>query len=348
MTNRRHLWLIACLVLGTAVADDTEIRDVYDEADAALAIMETLQDGRPVSQEQWAALWESEGYRRLLEREASMGRDEGFADKLAAWLGDPANYSRAADIRAALDGYRSIDATGAGRRAAVYLPQGSALRASFYPVIKHTSNSFVYDLERDPAIFMSIDPANSSLFVASVLTHELHHVGYSRCAKPADYASLDERQQWVVDSLSMFGEGLATLAAAGDPATHPHFYSTAGEWSVWERDVANVNADLARVEQFFSRVLDGSIREADRRAGLFAFIATADVPQGPAYTLGWKMAALIERNRGRDALIAVICDPRAMLRLYNEVAASTQADSVTNLAVWSDRFLGQLHADDAQ
>ena len=75
----RILSLLLFFAWASADAADGNIRAVFDEADAALAIMETLKAGEPVRDEQWSALWQSEGYNRLLERQASMGRDEGFA-----------------------------------------------------------------------------------------------------------------------------------------------------------------------------------------------------------------------------------------------------------------------------
>jgi hypothetical protein len=180
MTTVYFLMIIAW---GLAAAEETHIRAVFDEADAALAIMDSLNAGDSVTEAQWDALWQSEGYTRLLARQASMGGEKGFGDKLSAWLQDPENYRRVENIRFAVEGYRSFEADTAGNRAAAYLPEGVVLEASFYPVIKHTTNTFVYDLQNDPAIFMYVNPDNSPVFVESVLTHELHHVGLTQCPK---------------------------------------------------------------------------------------------------------------------------------------------------------------------
>ena len=341
------LWTGACVIALLWVYParaEVRIRAVFDQADAALAIMERLAAGDAVTADHWSSLWQSEGYTRLLEREAAMGRDEGFGEKLEAWLSDPAIHGNVAAWRAAVERFRSFDANGPGNRAAAYLPDGVELEASFYPVIKHTTNTFVYDLDNDPAIFMTVDPDDSALFVESVLAHELHHVGYAQCPEQDDLPSLSEEQRWVVRYLGIFGEGIATLATAGGPLTHPHFYSTPDEWAVWERDVANVDDDHARIETFFLRVLDGRIPAAERTGTVFSFIASPDVPQGPAYTLGWKMAALIERTLGRERLVDAICDPREFLTLYNEASALTPAADATRLPVWSEEFLARLYA----
>ena len=52
------------------------------------------------------------------------------------------------------------------------------------------------------------------------------------------------------------GEGLAMLAAAGSPDTHPHRFSTAEDRRRWDRDVKNFNEDRKRVETFFRDVLN--------------------------------------------------------------------------------------------
>lgn len=334
------LLLVACRL---ATAQETHIRAVYDEADAALAIMDSLNSGEPVTDGQWSTLWKSEGYTRLLERQVSIGQEEGFGDKLAAWLQAPENYERATVLRDAVDGYRHFEASAAGSRAGAYLPEGVVLEASFYPVIKHTTNTFVFDLQGDPAIFVYVNPENSPVFVESLLTHELHHIGLAQCPEIVDYENLTDDQQWVTGMLTMFGEGLAVLATAGGPNTHPHFYSTPDEWAIWERDVINVASDLARVESFFKSVIDGTLPKEKRRQTLFKFIVTPEVPQGPAYTLGWKMASLVERRFGRNALLETMCDPRALLKLYNEAVKETLAAGTPNLPVWSDEFIRALY-----
>ncbi|MEA2600026.1 MAG: hypothetical protein QOF89_1018 [Acidobacteriota bacterium] len=67
-----------------------------------------------------------------------------------------------------------------------------------------------------------------------------------------------------------------------------------------------------------------------------------DVPQGAFYTVGWKMAAMVERARWRDALLQTICDPRSLLAAYNEVAAAHPRGDGEGLALWSADFLAAL------
>jgi len=88
------------------------------------------------------------------------------------------------------------------------------------------------------------------------MAHELHHIGLSTaCVATGDTtapASVRPTREW----MGAFGEGLAMLAAAGGPDIHPHALDDSATRARWERNVANVGADVARVQQFFFDVLD--------------------------------------------------------------------------------------------
>ena len=58
--------------------------------------------------------------------------------------------------------------------------------------------------------------------------------------------------------------------------------------------------------------------------------------QGPWYTVGWKMAVVIEKTYGRRELIECMCDGRKLLRTYNRAAAKLNRRSRDKLAVWSE------------
>lgn len=342
----KSIAVLFCLLLasGARAAPAPDVRLETDQARAALAILEIMASGGEPSDADWERLWQSNGYRRLLERETAMGRGDGFGEALRDWLSRDETVARHAEYRAAVERWHSFDARRAGERAAAYLPAGIPLDATLYPVIKHTRNSFVFDLGGDPSIFMNIDPAHSPAYLEAVMTHELHHVGLSRCEAPRDRERLGEAQKKVLDWLGVFGEGLAVLATAGSPFRHPHYYSDAGEYLVWERDVANIATDIVRMQAFFNKVLDGTLPEDRQRKELFSFIATGHVPQGPAYTVGWKMAVVVERHHGRDALLGALCDPRELMRLYNAAARETGKEGGATLPLWSEDFLSRLRA----
>lgn len=321
-----------------------EVRIVTDEADAALAILGERRATGTVKPASWDRLWQSQGFVRLKKRQESFGVkdvEQGFRD----FLTSDGPLTQLDDLRRSVADWKRLDVTAAAHRAASYLPAGLPLKATLYPVIKKAENSFVFELATDPAIFFHVDPKKAPAQLENTLAHELHHVGLAGCPKPPDLDKLPAARQKLFDDLGGFGEGLAVLAAAGSPDIHPHATDGPDAWVVWERDVANFNADLRRLEAFFRDVLAGRLAgdEADKR--LFTFIDTGDVPQGAFYTVGWKMAAMVERARGRDALVRTVCDPRSLLAAYNEVAAAHPRGDGEALATWSPDFLAALHGE---
>ena len=183
-----------------------------------------------------------------------------------------------------------------------------------------------------------LDPARTPAQLENTVAHELHHIGYAAvCAEPEPAARDGARaaaRRW----LGAFGEGVAMLAAAGEPAVHPHAESPAEDRARWDRDVANAPADLARVEGFLFDILDGRLTDPDSvRARAMAFFGV----QGPWYTVGWLMAVTIEREAGRAALVSSLCDPVALMRRYNEAAAGGSAGARPR---WSEALLGRLSA----
>jgi Putative zinc dependent peptidase (DUF5700) len=61
--------------------------------------------------------------------------------------------------------------------------------------------------------------------------------------------------------------------------------------------------------------------------------------QGPWYTLGWLMAATVERDAGRAALVGLLCDPVKLLATYN---AAARREERARMPVWSDALLARL------
>lgn len=330
--------LFALLRVPSVDAVDVQVRIVADEAEAALAILSERREAGSVRPESWERLWKSEGFTRLKKRQESFGATEvekGFQEYL---MSDEA-LARLDALRESVMSLKRLDATAPARRAAVYLPAGTRLRATVYPVIKKSTNTFVFDLPENPAVFLYVDPDRGAADLENTMAHELHHVGMASCPEPPGHEKLSPPKQRALRYLGAFSEGVATLAAAGGPDVHPHATSAPEAWLIWERDVAGFNSDLPRLESFFREVLAGDLSEEEERRRLFSFINTDEVPQGAFYTVGWKIAAVVERARGREALVKTLCDPRALLAAYNEVAASHSRRDGGGLARWSPDFL---------
>jgi len=333
------LLVASCLVptcaAGPATTPAVQVSLIGDEADAVLSILTKRQAGETIVEADWQRLFSSEGYVRLKKRELGMGRALDDAE-FRAFVHSDSLVARAAALEETLRQYRRVDVAAAAREAMVYLPKDARIRARIYPVIKPKENSFVFDVPSDPAIFLYLNPDESKEKFENTLVHELHHIGYGSSCPPKrvadEIARLPENERSALEWLGAFGEGFAMLAAAGGPDLHPHARSGAAERARWDADVANFNRDLKRLEAFFLDVLEKRLigAEAIQEAG-FAFFGE----QGPWYTVGWKMAVVIEKDQGRARMIRLFCDERDLLTAYNQAAARYDRKAKKPLASWS-------------
>ncbi len=101
------------------------------------------------------------------------------------------------------------------------------------------------------------------------------------------------------------------------PITIPPNSGQGAEHARWGHDMANFSADLRLVKGFFMDVVNGKFAgqdAIDEKTGTFFGI------QGPWYTVGYKMAVMVEKRFGRETLIHTVLDPRLLLVLYNQAA----------------------------
>lgn len=329
-----------CLAQGS-VPSAVNVSLVTDEAEAVLVILNKRKANQPITEADWQKVFQSEGYVRLKKREAAMQRSFEDSDFKTFVLSD-AVAERAQALEETLEKWKLGDTTGAARLALAYLPKGAQIKAKIYPVIKPQDNSFVFEVKTDPAIFLYLDPTVSREKFENTLAHELHHIGYSSSCptkKVSDeIAALPERTRAVIRLIGAFGEGFAMLAAAGSSDTHPHMVSSPEDRSRWDKDIANFNDDLKKVEKFFRDLLENRLTDDEARKIYASFFGV----QGPWYTVGWKMSVMIEKTFGRKTLIECICDNRKLLTLYNKAAAKHNRKTDEPLALWSDPFLQSL------
>jgi hypothetical protein len=310
------------------------VRLLTDEAEAVLAILAKRKAGQEISESDWQRVFQSEGYVRLKKRETAMQRSFEEVDFKQFVLSEQL-LQRMPALEETLARWKRADTTRAGNLALAYLPKDANIQAKIYPVIKPRENSFVFDVKNDPAIFLYLDPAVTREKFENTLAHELHHIGFGTACPRKDAAEkiskLSKDQQTFLTWVGGFGEGFAMLAAAGGPDVHPHAVSSAEDRARWDRDVANFNEDLKKVEAFFIDVLQGKLTEEQAREKGFSFFGT----QGPWYTVGWRMATSIEKVYGRAKLIECMCDQRMLLSTYNRAAKQLNRKLKQPLALWS-------------
>ena len=146
------------------------IRWIDDEANSVIRAIRSKDSSDGVMEQ----IFKTEGYRRLNDRETGMGRPLAKKDFINC-ITD--SKSTADDYSKTLDEWAKLDFNALGNRSAAYLPKNAKLEASVYPLIKPYSNSFVWDVEKNPAIMLYLDPKKSAAEVAMTVTHELHHIG---------------------------------------------------------------------------------------------------------------------------------------------------------------------------
>lgn len=336
-----HCLIVLALAASPTFASNEALDVKFDraQADAALSILGKRAAGKTVDEADWRALFATSGYRRLKDREAAMGR--AFTDaEFKAFLETPRTPQQIEALRRTLRDWSSQPVAAPARAALAYLPAGARLKATVFPMVKPKPNSFVFDLAKDPAIFLFLDPEVPGAKARNTLAHELHHIGMgSACPSPKDVASASGPATKLRTWMSAYGEGLAMLAAAGSPDTHPHSVSSAKERAEWDANIARVDALMAEQNAFFLSVLDGKAGDdaaIDKRMmGYFGV-------QGPWYTVGWKMATTIEVQFGRERAIGAFCDPRQLLATYNEAARLQNRSRTASLPLWDQRLAATL------
>lgn len=307
------------------------------QADAVLSILEKFESSQAVDETDWARLFATEGYVRLKKRELSMGRSFEDSDFKTFTLSDELR-SRRKLLASTLEKWKQADVDAIAAAPLAYLPRDARIGATIYPVIKPKTNSFVFEVKTDPAIFMYLDPETSRDVFENTLSHELHHIGFASILDSKNDPKQTPEQKRVMMWVGAFGEGFAMLAAAGGPDVHPHRFSPTADRQRWDQDVANFNSDLRKVEQFFLDLMSGKLDEAKEREIAVSFYGV----QGPWYTVGWKIGVVIEKTLGRKKLIQVMTDQRELLPTYNRAVKAYNKKTGENLAGFSDKLLAKL------
>jgi hypothetical protein len=336
-TTTVFLFLAAC-----AWSSDARVAVTFDasEAQAVLDILNKRAAHSNISGSDWGVLFATEPYRRLKAREAGLHRVFTDAD-FQIFVASDALLQQAPVLKQTLAAWKAADLNRAAARILDYLPANAIIRAKVFPVIKPVHNSFVFEPAKDPTIFLYVDPDATAGKFENTIAHELHHIGFASVWPEVEktLAHLSPNAKSAALWMGDFGEGLAMLAAAGGPDVHPHATSNPEDRARWDRDMANFNSDLRTLETFFFDILDGRLKteEDKNRIGMQFFGV-----QGPWYTVGYKMAAMIERRFGRAKLIETMLDSRLLLAMYNQAAAEQNMRSGEKLALWSPELLKKI------
>jgi len=292
------------IALLLALLSHVHTQFVSDEADAVLAILAKRAAHQAITDADWKRVFSSEGYIRLQKREHSMQRElEDDAFKTFVLSDDL--LARREGLAKTLEEWRGADLTAAANRALAYLPANATIHAKVYSVIKPKPNSFVFEVDTDPAIFKYLEPQPRAAF-EQTMSHEMHHVGFGTACGNTDLGDM----KWI----GAFGEGLATLAAAGGPENDPQKNGERADLpEVWRTEMAKYDQNFATLQSFFLDVASGKLTGDALNKRAFEFFGLL----GPWYTVGYKMAVTIEQAFGRDAVVNAFCDQRTLMSTYN-------------------------------
>jgi hypothetical protein len=333
------LLCLSCVPAYASGPERVQVKMDAGEAEQVLAILAKRSKGESVTNADWRSLFATEPYRRLQIREAAMHRDFTDEDFKKFVLSDDL-APQYVELRRTLDAWKKADLRASALRVLQYLPEEATIHVKVFPEIKPKHNSFVFDTETDPAIFLYVDPKVPREQFENTVAHEMHHIGLSSTDTlyAKKIAALPAGEQKASQWMGAFGEGLAVLAAAGGPDSPPNQYSQPDVQQNWERGMRSFNQDLAVLNEFFLEVLDGRLQgeAADQKA--FSFFGEI---QGPWYTVGYKMATLVEKHYGRSTLIRCMLDRRLLLERYNSAAEEFNKSNTDHLALWSARVLAR-------
>jgi Putative zinc dependent peptidase (DUF5700) len=348
------LLLLAPFLSASILAEESsriQLHTDFSEAEAALAILDKRNAAEPIADSDWRAVFLTEPYQRLKKRETAMHREFTEDDFKKFLLGDDVLKQRAELARTVRD-WKQADLRAAATRVLQYLPAESVIRTKVFPLIKPFHNSFVFDVDTDPAIFLYIDPSESGASFENTVAHEMHHIGLSSVDKAYEetIASLPPAAARVARLMGAFGEGEAMLAAAGGPDIDPVATASQELKDNWARGKREFNEDLGKVSEFFLQVLNGKLQEGAIVQKVSEFFGL----QGPWYTVGYKMAVIVEKRYGRATLIDCMRDRRLLLVRYNAAAQemnrhqpSTSQQSALGaqaLALWPAEILQETQA----
>jgi hypothetical protein len=308
-----------------------DLKLVTDEAEAAIMIIEKNAQHQDIKETDWNKLFTSEPYIRLKKREEAMKHpftDDEFKKFLLSDTLKP--YIQL--YKATLHNWQSTDLVLTAQKSLKYLPEGAKIKAKIYPVIKPKKNSFVFESDTDPAIFLYLNTNVTKEKFENTLAHELHHIGFAGTCSEKVLPDSNKNYAEMTDWMGAFGEGIAMLAAAGGPDIHPHNYSIASDRERWDNDMKNLPDDIRRLNRFFLDIYYKKLTDEQIQDTGFSFFGI----QGPWYTVGWKMASVVEKKYGKKRLINCLCNMGDLLILYNEAVDNSVDEK------WSEELMNIL------
>lgn len=189
---------------------------------------------------------------------------------------------------------KSINLSKVINQTRIYLPDKADINTEVIPLIKNKNNSFVHKFNDNMYLFLNLEPNILKERLINKLVHEFHHIGFDDIYNPKEYKYLSRGAQQIIKWSNAFGEGLATLAAAGGPDFHPNKYNKELK-TKWNKNIKKFNKDFRKIQKFFMDILNKKIKSNKEIYDRGFELMVNNGGQGSWYTVGWQIAVVIEK-----------------------------------------------------
>lgn len=345
---------------------------IYDQVECVLKILGKMHNNETITQSDWEDLFLSKGYQWLAKRDDDMYEKlkiketnesdfksfllgEGQVSKYENFLRSH-GISKSSDIESfilerplkdyenflrAYKLFKSIDIERIILDTKNYLPKDAKIETYIIPVIKPLNNSFVHTIENTLVLFLNLTPDISKEKLENTLIHELHHIGFANVHKPEKYKYLSEQAQMLIEWTTSFAEGFAMLAAARGPDNHPNKYYKIQK-ELWDVNIKRFNEDFSKIENFLLKILNEEFPDNEELYKEGFELMTNNGGQGSWYTVGWKVAVVIEKVEGKERLLECMSDLTKLYSTYNEAVITYNKKYNEELKSWSQKIIDAL------
>lgn len=313
---------------------------IEDEIKAVLNILYKSKQDKKIEELDWEQMFSSDGFKLLRQREEEMGnqlKQETFRDFLLNEI-EPEGYDK---FQNAYQNLKEINFDKIISKTKRYLPNDVVINTDIIPVIKPTSNSFVHNIDNKLVLFLYLKPNISKQELINKLIHELHHIGLDDVYQKSDYTHLSKPAQRMIEWTNAFGEGFAMLAAAGGPDAHPNRFDEQLK-ARWNENISNLNRDFKEIEKFLLNILNKNFSNQEELYNKGFQLMTKNGGQGPWYTVGHKLAVVIEKMTDKKVLTDCMKDFTQLYLTYNKLVVQYNKKYNENLPQFSEEIIGGL------
>ncbi len=303
-------------------------------------ILEKQNKNKSIVKNDWKNLYSSKGYKWLVKRENDMG-NEFSKNEFKSFLLDENQINKYENYMKSWELLKNIELDQLLAKTKKYLPEKAKIDTKIIPVIKPKNNSFVHEIKNKLVLFIYLEPGISSAKLENKLIHELHHIGFDDIYTPEKYNYLSQRSQKIIEWTNAFGEGFAMLAAAGGPNNHPNKFEEKSKQK-WDSNIKRFNKDFELIEEFFDRILKDDFSSEKELYERGYELMVNNGGQGSWYTVGWKIAVVIEKILGKEVLLDCMLELTKLYPRYNEAVKNYNEKFNENLKSWSDKIINSL------